>query len=215
VLIANTPQVLVSLTYLFYNATLTTMLAEHEWHTFTFGALPVLPLRVSQPRGKQRTTFFLSLPYRYGLPLLVLTTAMHWLASQSLFSSDLDQWTIDGDGRNASSITALSYSSLAIFWMLVLGTSSWVAMAVLAVARVFPAGMPLLGASSAVIAASCHLPAEIQECGGDVASEALSWGVAVQVTHEGGISSDGGKVERWLGFVPGKAEEPVVGEVYG
>jgi hypothetical protein len=43
-------------------------------------------LRVSEnPRGAQRSTYFLQLPYRYAIPLLIVSSAMHWMVSQSLF----------------------------------------------------------------------------------------------------------------------------------
>lgn len=98
VLRANTPQILLSLTYLLFNNILTKMVAEREWHSFHIGTqtggtgdtsankkkkktcritwwkrkekpspkptITTKTLRTSQPRGSQRSTFFLSLPYR-------------------------------------------------------------------------------------------------------------------------------------------------------
>jgi hypothetical protein len=43
-------------------------------------------LRVStNPRGAQRSTYFLQLPYRFGIPIIVATSVLHWLLSQSIF----------------------------------------------------------------------------------------------------------------------------------
>jgi hypothetical protein len=82
IFLANVPQILVSLTYFFYNGLLTCMLSAVEYDNY---ATDQKPLRVSWPRGAQRSTYYLSLPYRYSVPLLVVSAVLHWLVSQSLF----------------------------------------------------------------------------------------------------------------------------------
>lgn len=42
-------------------------------------------LRVSIPKGKQKSSYFLSLPYRYSVLLLICSTIIHLLLSQSIF----------------------------------------------------------------------------------------------------------------------------------
>ncbi|KAK0722601.1 hypothetical protein B0T26DRAFT_749977 [Lasiosphaeria miniovina] len=42
-------------------------------------------LRVSEPTGIQRFSYFISVPLRYGLPLYGTSALLHWLISQSLF----------------------------------------------------------------------------------------------------------------------------------
>jgi hypothetical protein len=59
ILVANTPQVVLSLLYLFFNGILTSMLLEREWNSL---GVKRQPLRVSNPRGKQWSSHFLSLP---------------------------------------------------------------------------------------------------------------------------------------------------------
>lgn len=44
------------------------------------------PLRVSAPRGIQRSTYFISMPWRYGVPLISSISVLHWLISQSIFT---------------------------------------------------------------------------------------------------------------------------------
>lgn len=87
VLLANSPQIALSHTHILYNELLTIVLAEQEWHTY---GQKSKALRLSDPRGRQRHTFFLSLPYRYAIPLLVLSGVMQWLASRSLFFAEVD-----------------------------------------------------------------------------------------------------------------------------
>ncbi|BCS26984.1 uncharacterized protein APUU_60032A [Aspergillus puulaauensis] len=82
-LIANTPQAIFSVLYFVFNSVFTTMGLSAEWSDY---AVHRKGLRVSTtPKGAQRSTYFLSLPSRYGIPVLVLSTLIHWLMSQSLF----------------------------------------------------------------------------------------------------------------------------------
>ncbi|KAJ4361703.1 hypothetical protein N0V85_009376 [Neurospora sp. IMI 360204] len=261
VLLANTPQIFLSLTYLFFNNILTKMVAEREWHSFyvgtgtgtgtsatkkrwitwwrkekpTVGPSPkTKTLRTSQPRGSQRSTFFLSLPYRYALPFIAVSSVMHWLISQCLYFTEVDFIDLDGTTLDKSNptTTTLGYSTWAMFWVIVLGTLSWVAILGLAVFGKYPAGMPIMGGFSAVIAAACHAPlrgrgrrgraggdGDGMEDGGeeerdtstDIAAGPLSWGVIKQVVVRDGVEVE----EKWLGFTRGEAEKPVVGEIYG
>jgi len=80
--LANTPQMLVSYIYLAYNGLFTSMLATAEWVEHS---VPRRGLRVAWPRGQQRATSFLSLPYTYAVPIMAASTMLHWLISESLF----------------------------------------------------------------------------------------------------------------------------------
>lgn len=80
--VANTPQLLVSGLYLLYNGLITTMLAADERNGYISERKT---LRLSCPRGIQRSSYFLSLPLRYGVPLSLASGLLHWLFSQSLF----------------------------------------------------------------------------------------------------------------------------------
>lgn len=79
---ANSVQLGLSLFWYFSNALFTSMFISHYWGKFIYKAQP---LRVSVPKGVQKSSFFLSLPYRYSLPLLVCSILLHWLLPQSLF----------------------------------------------------------------------------------------------------------------------------------
>jgi hypothetical protein len=84
VLVANSPQVLLSAVYVSYNSMFTCMLLGWEWASFAYERKG---LRVSaeSPRGDQRSGYFLSLPYRFALPLMAVSGLLHWLVSQSIF----------------------------------------------------------------------------------------------------------------------------------
>ncbi|RYN73777.1 hypothetical protein AA0120_g12565 [Alternaria tenuissima] len=96
VLIANTPQLVLSFIYFSCNAHLTSMLAAREWSSF---AKTRKGLRVhTHPRGAQRATYFLQLPWRYSAPMILAGALLHWLASQSIFVVSVEWWanvTID------------------------------------------------------------------------------------------------------------------------
>jgi hypothetical protein len=83
VMLANTPQLILSCAYVAYNALYTRMLTESEWQSFSMG---YRPLRVTNPQGKQWSTFRLQLLYRYSIPLLVTSIFLHWVTSIAIFS---------------------------------------------------------------------------------------------------------------------------------
>lgn len=101
------------------------MFISHYWSKFIYKAQR---LRVSVPEGAQKSSFFLSLPYRYSLPLLLCSILLHWLLSQSLFviqtrgfyySGEED---IDSGFTRAPSLHAsvLGYSAIGLVLSLVL-----------------------------------------------------------------------------------------------
>jgi hypothetical protein len=82
VLLANLPQIILSFCYLAYNSLFTRMLAAREWAQMSTG---YKPLRVTDPKGTQISTFRLQLPYSYAVPLLGLSIVLHWLLSNSIY----------------------------------------------------------------------------------------------------------------------------------
>lgn len=205
ILLANLPQLALALTYLLYNALLTIMLAEREWHGF---CEKPAGLRVSSPRGSQRSTFCLSLPYRYAVPLLSVSAVAQWLLSQGFFYAEVDLWDLQGNRKSGErGIATMGFSALALFWLIVIGLVAWLAVVLMGSLRRFPGRMPLLGASSAVIAAACHLPRACGD-GSEVAASVLSWGALSEEDEDG-------RRRTWLGFSPGEVQQLVQGEVYG
>jgi hypothetical protein len=64
VLFANLPQTILSFLYLFYNGLYSSFLGANEWSKYGHTRKS---LRVTDPRGSQRSTYFLQLPYKYGI----------------------------------------------------------------------------------------------------------------------------------------------------
>lgn len=66
VLLANLPQLILSIVYILYNAMLSTFLVQREFSRMNSRRKP---LRVSEPIGIQRSSYYISLPLRYGISL--------------------------------------------------------------------------------------------------------------------------------------------------
>jgi hypothetical protein len=221
VIVANAPQVIISLIYFSYNAAITSMLLAHEWSSFFARAKS---LRVSSHReGLQRSTYFLQLPYRYALPLLGFSALLHWLASQSLSVVSVELYNMFGVHDSSGECShedpqyplsnnnnmycgddfiTMSYSPLGILLSLVVAVILTIAIFALGRKRLSPA--PVVASCSIAIAASCHARPDDQAPW----EKKLKWGAFTtynDLQYFGmahcGLSSHG-------------VEEPVVGTLY-
>ncbi|KAK8073593.1 hypothetical protein PG994_004492 [Apiospora phragmitis] len=115
VLLANLPQLILSILYIFYNTMLSTFLVQREW-SLMHSEAKRKPLRVSEPIGIQRSSYFISLPLRYGIPLYAISGIMHWMISQSLFLARITALlNTDGVIDNQNSFSTCGYSPVAVF----------------------------------------------------------------------------------------------------
>ena len=178
-----------------YNGLFTCMLLVSEWAGYAHDRKP---LRVTSPVMSQRSTYRLQLPYRYGVPLLLLSGTLHWLVSQSLFVARVSVFTSDGVEDLENSISSIGYSNIAIMTVIALGTVV-VLVGILTGFRRYPPGIPLAGSCSAAISAACHRP----EGDTDAAGKPLMWGA---VETEGSIGH--------CCFTSFEVEKPVVGRHY-
>lgn len=113
VILANVPQLLASAFYLAYNGILTMFLVQSEFSSLYRARKP---LRVSEPAGAQRSSYPISLPFRYGVPLSVSSGVTSWLLSQSLFLARITALHPDGTPDRANSFSTTGYSPIAIFF---------------------------------------------------------------------------------------------------
>ncbi|MCJ1428446.1 hypothetical protein MMC29_006356 [Sticta canariensis] len=155
ILLANLPQVILSFLYLTYNSLFTSMLLAEEWSGF---AHQRKTLRVTCPVGKQRSTYWLQLPYIYGIPLLVMSGILHWLVSQSIFLVRVAvEDNFVGHGWREEIVSKCGYSPIAIITVIPLGVLLLLVLVVNGF-RKCKEGMPLAGSCSAAISAACHRP---------------------------------------------------------
>ncbi|KAJ5154792.1 uncharacterized protein N7500_010231 [Penicillium coprophilum] len=112
VLIANAPQLIFSFLYFAFNALLTAMTLAAEWSSY---ATHHKGLRVSNnPQLAQRSNYFLSIPYRYATPLILVSGILHWLISQSLFMVGVEAFDSDMVRNPPRDVITCGYSPVAI-----------------------------------------------------------------------------------------------------
>lgn len=166
VMTANSFQVLVSSLYLFYNNILTHQIIADELISFI---REKKTLRVSFPQHSlQRSSYFLSLPWRYALPLMVAFITLHWLVSQSVFTVQTTAYGPGQDGAPIPSTNAsrLGYSPLGILLTTILGAVLILALVANSCRRykyVVPARLPRMATDSSTIRALCGSANEDRE----------------------------------------------------
>ena len=177
VLIANSPQLLCSYIFLGFNYLLTCMLTGREWMSFSHRRRS---LRVTYPAGEQHSTYYLQLPYRFSIPLQIMSALMSWLTSQILFVVRVrfvNGYTVDE--QDSAGVHTCGYSPGAIVITVIVGTALALTVLLLCM-RKYPNTMPLAGTNSAAIAAACHALPEDRES----IMQPLQWGV---VSQKGGV----------------------------
>ena len=153
-IISNLPQLALSAIYLSYNLILTSMMMVSEYNAF---ADSHKRLRVSNPKGYQRSAYYLQLPYRYAIPLIIASGLLHWSVSQSFFQVNLAVFSPTGTTEPARNVSACGWSPIALIVTLFL-----VALLVLVLfalgLRSYNPGMPVMRSNSRDISAACHMP---------------------------------------------------------
>lgn len=82
------------------------MLVADEWSGF---ATERKSLRVSAPTGSQRSSYILSVPLRYGLPIMAFFSLEHWLLSQSTFIVRVNSFLWNGDVNKGWTTSGYSF----------------------------------------------------------------------------------------------------------
>lgn len=117
-------------------------------------------LRVSNPSGNQRSTYWLSLPYRYAIPFITSMALLHWLISESVFLIQITEYDslgtiVHDEGQHDAGIYGVSWSPPALVTALVIGFVMFLILIALST-RKYPNCMPVLSSCSAAISAACH-----------------------------------------------------------
>lgn len=174
VLIANLPQLIVSMLYLLYNDLFTRIQISREWTSYY---QKHLPLRVSSPSGVQRSTPYLQLPLWWTVPLLTLMTALHWMISQSIFyalvETRIDPGDVTTDQTSYFSVNGVGWSPLGLMISAIIGAALIVLLWLASCCIRLPNGMPVVRSCSAAISAACHGPS--WDIG--ASQKLLAWGV--------------------------------------
>ena len=175
-------------------------------------------LRVSTfLRGHQRSTYFLSLPYRYAFPLIACSGLLHWLISQSLYVVAIRGHGLDNERDPFLDSATCGYSPVGIISSVSVGVFMLTCLIGMGCRR-FKSGMPVAGSCSLAIAAACHssyVEKDDDISDGDDDSEKLGaeyqplkWGVETLIP---------GEIEAEIGhctFSSREVEMPQNGTVY-
>lgn len=211
VVVANIPQLLLSFLYLNYNGLMTVMSLAQEWSRY---GIRRNGLRVSRtPKGAQRTTYFLQLPYRFSIPIIIVTGTLHWLISQSIFLVSVEAImliqspaAVLGDSNiwdtvNPESLMTCGYSPPAILASIIVASLLLIWIVGMGFIKL-PSSMPVAASCSAAIAAACHAPVDgIEE---STADKEVMWG-------------DMGEDDKGIGhcgFSAREVEQPESGKLY-
>ncbi|KAI0533756.1 hypothetical protein GGR58DRAFT_485453 [Xylaria digitata] len=160
ILAANSPQLLLSASYLAYNSLFTRLQMAQEWAMY---GRDYYPLRVTDPQGMQRSTYRLQLPYKYSLPLIALSAFLHFLISNTLYVvvsfggylkatyDNID--TQSGLPENAAVL--IGYSPISLLVVPIVATIL-ITIPIILSFKKLPPNMVIVGSNSLAISAACH-----------------------------------------------------------
>ncbi|KAJ9636341.1 hypothetical protein H2199_008016 [Coniosporium tulheliwenetii] len=157
--LANTPQIILSGSYFAINRLCTSMCFTKEWNSY---AKSRKGLRVTNPRGEQRSTYFLQLPFRWAVPLTIMSGTLHWLLSQSIFLVRLEIRDEHGQFTPSESKSACGYSALSTLTFALVAVGL-VSTTLLLWRRKIKVGIPVAAHCSLAISAACHSPPDEEE----------------------------------------------------
>ncbi|KAL4914503.1 hypothetical protein BDW62DRAFT_204519 [Aspergillus aurantiobrunneus] len=161
-LFTNGLQLLVSCAYLVFNNILSRQLVADEWVRL-LNPQDKKSLRVSEPRGLQRDSYMLSMPFKYSVPMMVLFIALHWFVSQAIFIVQATVYQAGSAGVRMpeKDNSRIGYSALGIVLVvavLVLLFCGLLAYSAVRRYRDVPLEFPGLGTCSNAVSAVCHPP---------------------------------------------------------
>ena len=154
-MISNIPQLFLAIVTLVTNAAFVEMTQADEYVRFLAKRAT---LRVSTPSGKQRGTYLLGMPYRYAIPILAITSTVHWTISQSIVPVYIDSTSTNPADFFYSvpyTTSDLSFSPLAIVVSVVLAGALVISMLMLGFKRL-PPKIPLASSCSLALSAAVH-----------------------------------------------------------
>ena len=154
VLLANSPQLLLTTLYFLYNSLYTSMFVAFEWSRF---ALQRKGLRVSSPKKGQRSTYWLQLPWTYSISLVAASAVLHWLVSQSIFLFKVDTFNPRYQLDPGQSTLTCGFSPYALVITIFFAGIMLITLFLVGL-RDLDTKMPFERSSSFAISAACHRP---------------------------------------------------------
>ncbi|KAF6829035.1 hypothetical protein CPLU01_08154 [Colletotrichum plurivorum] len=158
-LLVNIPQLGMSITILALNVIYTRMFMAREWASYSQRCKP---LRVSIPRGRQKSNHVLQIPLPYAIGIQVIGVLAHWLCANAVYATFMEcKSVIEIPGLTDWSIGSyLKITNILLSFKAAVGTMIvfFVMLLVPIVAACFrlPSESVLVGSCSAAISAACH-----------------------------------------------------------
>ncbi|KAF1995938.1 hypothetical protein P154DRAFT_473400 [Amniculicola lignicola CBS 123094] len=201
--LTNLPQLAVSAIYLSLNHKLTLMVQLRDWTSL---ASRRQALRVSdpEPTSNQKSTYWLSLPYWYSIPLLVISISLSWLVSQTLFIVRYALYEDMNINHVPDVQNTIGYSAIALICSIVFGLAIFGVSVGIGFCKCAP-GMPLGPSNSLVVAAACHPPKG--DC--HAARMRVKWGALPMGDNCGNVDAP-----HHCTITSRKVEDPVDGRKY-
>ncbi|KAI0445163.1 hypothetical protein F4803DRAFT_560452 [Xylaria telfairii] len=159
VLLANSPQLLVTFCYFTYNNILTHLQSALEWTKFGH---EYTPLRVTEPKGEQLSTYRLQIPYRYSLPLIVASIFLHWILANTMYVLISTGGYYVSPGQNDPSLPPdaailVGYSPTALLTLIIVGIVLVLIPPIWSWFKRLPPNIVIPGCNSLAISAACHV----------------------------------------------------------
>ncbi|KAH8649861.1 hypothetical protein BX600DRAFT_554327 [Xylariales sp. PMI_506] len=151
IILANLPQLLLSMAYMVYNGLFTRICSEFEWATYS---VKYQPLRVTLKKGEQGSTYRLQLPYHWSIPLLFVSITLHWLFSNCIYLIIYESYDAYWPYESTTS-QGLEFSTITILTSLIICLGLALVPVILAAAKL-PGKIAMAGNCSAVISAASH-----------------------------------------------------------
>lgn len=152
-IIANLPQLVVSMNAVLYNNVWIKMFLTAEFAKF---ASTRQYLRVSKPRGAQRSTYWLSLPFMVAGPIMASMAVLHWLVSRSVTFFKIRIYDHSGILQPGRTLEMIGHSQFAGGLALVLGLLLWFILIYTSFFKKLDNRVPVVSSCSIAIAAACN-----------------------------------------------------------
>ncbi|KAI0864851.1 hypothetical protein F4860DRAFT_501026 [Xylaria cubensis] len=160
VLLANTPQLLLTFCYFTYNNIFTQLYSAQEWAQFGYG---FFPLRVTDPKGHQLSTYRLQLPYRYSLSLMAVSIFLHWVLANTIYvlisvgGYYRYDSTLSDSSLPADAATLVGYSPTALLTLTIVSIILALIPPIWSSLTRLPPNIVVPGCNSLAISAACHV----------------------------------------------------------
>lgn len=203
-ILAGLPKLCVSAIYLSLNNQLTLMVQLRDWARLA-SRRQALRVSTPEPASDQVSTYWLSLPYQYSIPLLLSSVSLSWLVSQTLCMLRFHTYDDIRINEVPDVDHQMGFSGIALIGFLIFGTIIFGLSVAIGFCKCSP-GLPIGPSNSLIIAAACHPPERDRYA----ARKMVKWGAIPNGNNEDDANST-----HHCTITSRRVEDPVEGRWYG